>query len=332
MFKRAVIKQTAVYMMIIMGVSLFFSLSIFRISSSVFNRNFRRQTAALVGLEAGPMGRHRMITVMEEGLAEGRGRLIASLLYANLFILASSGIVSYYLALSTIRPIEEAHEAQVRFSADASHELRSPLAAMRTEIEVALRDPSLQREDFKDLLKSNLEEIGKLTELSESLLKLAQVPSASLTKESMPLTAPIEEALRYLAEAAKAKGITILTQLDQSHTAYGNMASLTELFVIILENAIKYSPEGQVVKVVSQRDSSWVKVKISDQGIGMNEETKLKIFDRFYRADSSRFKNGAPSYGLGLSIAKRIVELHQGKISVESRPGQGSVFIIELPS
>ncbi len=332
MFKRAVIKQTIIYLIIITGISLFFSLSIYRISSGALTRNFRRQAAVVEEIQTGPMGHHRMISIMESNLAETRARLILGLLYANLFILGASGVGSYYLALSTLRPIEEAHEAQVRFSADASHELRSPLAAMRTEIEVALRDTSFGDERVKDLLKSNLEEIDKLTELSESLLKLAESPIQGLPKETFNLNLLVKDALKYLETQAKDKEIEIDSKLDEGLTVHGNRTSLTELFVIILDNAVNYSESEKTIRIRAERDGSKTKITVSDEGIGMDEETILKIFERFFRADPSRHKDGVRGYGLGLSIAKKIVELHQGKISVKSVPLQGTTFTIELPS
>ncbi|MDI6799855.1 MAG: HAMP domain-containing sensor histidine kinase [Actinomycetota bacterium] len=332
MFKRAVIKQTAIYLLIVMGISLFFSLSIYRISSSVLVRNFRCQAAVVEGLEGGVMGHHRMISMMEDNVAETRMRLIISLLYANLFILFSAGIGSYYLALSTLRPIEEAHEAQIRFSADASHELRSPLAAMKTEIEVALRDPAFGGEEARALLQSNLEEIDKLTELSEGLLKLAEAPFRGMDKENLILSDLTREALEYLKISAKNKGIRVDSKIDDSLIVRGNRASLIELMIIVLDNAIKYSGGRKTVHIKAEKDGPRVKITIRDEGIGMSEEAALRIFDRFYRTDPSRSKDGVHGYGLGLSIAKKIVDIHQGKISVKSAPSKGSTFTIELPS
>jgi signal transduction histidine kinase len=235
------------------------------------------------------------------------------------------------MAKQTMCPIENALEAQNCFTADASHELRTPLTAMKTEVEVALRDKSMTLTDAKSLLSSNLEEIAKLESLSNALLKVARSQDKARNDfEELSLPEIITGAYEKIETLAKQKSITFSSKLDNPKIR-GDSASLTELFVILFDNAVKYSPEKSKVAIALAKDKKHAIIQIKDHGIGIKASDIPHIFDRFYRADTSRSKEKINGYGLGLSIAKNIVELHRGKISVSSVAGHGSTFTIELP-
>jgi len=226
-----------------------------------------------------------------------------------------------------MQPIEQALEAQSQFTADASHELRTPLTAMKTEIEVAMRDKLLNISDAKKLLKSNLEEIEKLEYLSSSLLKLARSENNHKQFQNLLLNEAIEKSIKGLTPVANKKSIIIKAKLLKTRIL-GDESSLVEMFTIILENAIKYSDKGKTVHVQIVKEKEKVLVKIKDQGMGIKSSEIPYIFNRFYRADISRSKEKVFGYGLGLSIAKKIADSHHVSISVSSVLGKGTEFTI----
>jgi len=267
-------------------------------------------------------------------LDDSNARLKHNLAYFNLFILMLSAFASYFLARWTLRPLKEAADEQNRFTADASHELKTPLAALRTEIEVTLRDKNFSASSAKKILTSNLEEIGKLETLSSALLKLAKLDETTKVDfTTLNLDEVIVAAYEKVESLAKKKNIEFEAKLKNAKI-FGDQTMLTELFVMLLDNAIKYSPKNSKIILKMSSENKHHLVKIKDFGIGIKSSDLPRIFDRFYRADQSRTKNQLASetdgYGLGLSIAKQIVDLHSGEITASSTAGNGSEFSIKL--
>jgi signal transduction histidine kinase len=336
MFRSALVKLTFSYLGIIMVLSLLFSVALYRESADQLIDTARRQHNA-VGHFALPIGldaqRDAYDQLIDDQLGAAQHQLKIRLIVLNFATLILGGGLSYVLARRTLRPIQEAMEAQGRFTADASHELRTPLTAMRTEIEVALRGKQLDSRDARELLQSNLEEIAKLEALSAGLLRLAQferglAPDALTTT---PVAGLFDDALKRFQPQIKARNIE-LTRHTGPHTIEGDHTSLVELIAILLDNAIKYSPANSQIKLTGSRQGNTITLKVSDQGAGIKASDIPYIFNRFYRADRSRTKVETQGYGLGLSIAKRIVDLHHGTISVVSTPSKGSTFTIKLPA
>lgn len=327
------VKLTIAYVSILMIISLFFSIVLYNLAANQLANSLRRQYIQLqrpngstVIVPSGPPPAQ-----VQEELENGKQNLLLQLLYFNAIILALSGAISYLLAKQTVRPIEEALEAQTRFTADASHELRTPLAAMQTEIEVTLRSKNLNLKDAKDQLSSNLEEVEKLRSLSEGLLRLARTgESQSLELEKVALSSVVNEATKRVKSSMQSKKITIKNETKKI-SLYAEKESLTELLVILLDNAIKYSRSKSTVTIHSKSGPRAIQILISDQGVGIPKESIDHIFERFYRTDDSRSKDTTNGYGLGLSIAAKIVRLHKGNISVKSKVGEGSTFTITLP-
>ena len=252
--------------------------------------------------------------------------------YRNGVILLFSGVGGYYLAGRTLQPIESALEEQKRFVADASHELKTPLTALQTSIEVALRDKKLNLKNARKILKESLDDIGNLTSLSNNLLILARMQSndQSLVLQKVEMKNLIEEVIKKFKPMAKKKGVSIkLKTKNEKFRADKN--SLFKLMAILVDNAIKYTPKGGKVTISSKKVGKWLEIKVKDTGVGISEKDLPHIFERFYRANSSRSKTDTDGFGLGLSIAKRIVELNKGTIKVESKVGKGSTFAIKLP-
>jgi two-component system sensor histidine kinase CiaH len=177
---------------------------------------------------------------------EAKGRILLRLTVVNLFVIAVGGLLSYYLARWTLRPIENTHRSLERFTADASHELRTPIAAMQTETEVTLMNPQLTLEEAKDQLESNLEELHKLTGLTDMLLQVARYNEyEAMNFELIDLRDLIDGALNKIDAMAKNKNIKIIYKKSSDAIMVNvDPASIEQAIIIILENAIKYSTKG----------------------------------------------------------------------------------------
>ena len=328
MFHSARIKLTAWYLIIIMTVSISFSVAIYRVLNSELDRLERNETSRIERRLPNPPP----VFLNPEVLAETKQRVEIILILINLIILAGSAYAGYILAGRTLNPIAEMIDEQNRFITDASHELRTPLTSLKAEIEVNLRDPNLSLDQTKVLLKSNLEDVNSLQILSDGLIRLTQYEKGG---QKIPLTTIsmqqiTKEAIRKVTNTAKAKHIAIVNTCHTG-TIQGNATALTELLVIFLDNAIKYSTKQKTVHLTSKKTDGHIIIEIADQGVGIDEKDIPHLFDRFYRADKSRTKTNISGYGLGLAIAKQIVDQHNGHISVKSVPDKGTIFAVELP-
>lgn len=324
--KSAALKLTLYYLAFIMALSIGFSLFLYHISSNELQRGLRRPDSGTVVFLSPP----DFEQFRQARIGEAQDNLFFNLIVFNIFILVAGGFLSAFLANKTLEPIEEAMEAQSRFTADASHELRTPLTAMQTEIEVALRKPGLTTTAAKALLQSNLEEVSKLRNLSEALLKLARDTNQALVLQEISLEDVGTDAMTPVVKAAQAKHISIENNI-QPVKLLADKQMLTEALAILLDNAIKYSPHKTTITLNSHQDDQQASIDVQDQGQGINSKDVAFIFDRFFRSDNSRSKNQVEGYGLGLSIAKQMIELHGGSLSVVSKLGKGSTFTITLP-
>jgi heavy metal sensor kinase len=235
-----------------------------------------------------------------------------------------------------------------QFSTDASHELKTPLTILKGEVEVALRKERMPKE-YEQILKSNLEEINRMSQIVEDLLLLSKADSGELrlNKEDMNLTEILNDVVAQVNFLALSKHLRIetLNHHEEIHML-GDPLRIRELFLNLIENGIKYTEEGGSIQIRLIKDSffpeenlvgpsqgeggEFIKIIISDTGIGIAKEDQERIFDRFFRVDKARSR-GQGGSGLGLSISKWIVEAHQGEIKVESELGKGSSFIVRLP-
>jgi two-component system, OmpR family, sensor histidine kinase CiaH len=333
-FKSASLKLTSLYLIIIMSISLLFSVGFYKVASDEIVRGIRRQPISVRNIiqtrNADVL--NEIIDNQNDAILIAKARLQASLLFINLFILIGGGMLSYYLARRTLKPIEDIHEAQSRFTADASHELRTPIAAMRLENEISLADDKLTLKMAKDQLKSNIEELDKLTSLSENLLKLARIDNEGLEKTKTKIEDVVNEAKERVLETTKQKKqIIVMKNIDKGYLM-ANSESVIEALVTLLDNASKYSPAKSRIIISTKRSMNNVDFSVKDNGIGISDEHQKLVFDRFYRADNSRQKNDVDGYGIGLSIAKAAVESHGGSVSVKSSLGKGSTFTLHFPA
>jgi two-component system sensor histidine kinase CiaH len=320
MFRSATFKLTSWYLAIIMAVSVLFSIVIYTTASNeIVTRLDDWQPLYDTNKSA-------LIFIRDHQIHQAEANLIISLAISNIAIWTLGGIGSYYLARRSLRPIEEAHEAQSRFTSDASHELRTPLASMTTEIEVALRDPKLSKMEMRELLKSNLEEVNKLTKLSQTLLQLSRMDHGNIARERVSL----RDATKSVVERFDKTGKRIKLSGQGQFAVLANKSSIEELLTILIDNALKYSPTNSEVFISLITKKQFVGFEITNAGDGIPPEVLPHIFDRFYRADTSRSNSSKNGYGLGLALAKKIVELNGGELSVSSAIGADTTFRVFL--
>jgi signal transduction histidine kinase len=330
-FRSAAVRLTGWYLALIMVLSIGTSFALYHVSDSRLEENASRQVEFFSGL-LGSENARDFATLRHQQLEEDRAQLKGNLIIFNLMVLIGGGAASYGLARRTLKPIEEALESQIRFTADASHELRTPITALQTENEVALRNPKLSKTEAIGLLKSNLAEAAKLRDLSEGLLTLAYTDKDVDYSGEYLVSDIIAKAKDRVAKAAALKQIAIsVPRKTDNLKVKGQQQKLADLLVILLDNAVKYSPAKSRVRVASKKHGKYVEISVSDQGQGIKKEDLPNIFERFYRADHSRNKQSGGGYGLGLAIAKKIAEQHNGTIEVRSALGKGSVFTLRLP-
>jgi two-component system, OmpR family, sensor kinase len=224
---------------------------------------------------------------------------------------------------------EEALSRQRRFAADASHELRTPLTSISGYAQMleewGLRDPQTAREGVAAIRR----ESERMQRLAEGLLALTRGDEgAPLDIEHHDLAAVAEEAARTARTAANGKMAVECLPAEWPVNAPFDRSRIRQVASILLDNAVKYTPDGGKVTVAVREKNGWAELEVSDTGVGIPEDQLPLIFERFHRADPSRTAEGA---GLGLSIARQIAEAHGGRIEVESTPGEGSTFRLLLP-
>lgn len=316
-----------------MSISIFFTVAILGMSTTEIDNTLESQQHFF---ERGPMFQvpsedPSVLKNREVALEDSYNNLFVRLLYINIGILILGGGISFLLAKLTLKPLEESHERQCRFVSDASHELRSPLAAMQAEIDVTLRDKNLNKAEAIAVLASNKEEVEKMSTLVSGLLDLARDRRDKIEMKELDITDLVNNSLKTLVKPLKEKSIMVKKEIPENICVKGSPTMLTQLFTIIIDNAVKYSPEKGEISIVAKKNLRDVSIRISDQGSGISKEDLGHIFDRFYRADTSRTKNRVEGYGIGLSIAENIVTVHNGKITASSEPEKGSCFTVILP-
>jgi two-component system OmpR family sensor kinase len=230
-----------------------------------------------------------------------------------------------------LQSVDSAVRQLRQFVTDASHELRTPLAILHGETELLLSKPRSSSE-YRDTLCVFDDEVKKLTRIVEGLFTLSMADAGQLHLMCEPLYVDevLEEACALVSSRARLKNIEIVRDLHQETPGFGDEAILHQLFLIFLDNAIKYSGAGSVVRVSLDSHGDTIHVRFKDQGIGISKNHLPFIFERFYRAAPSS-SGEAQSGGLGLAIALAIVHAQGGIIECESTPGVGSTFTITLP-
>lgn len=315
-------------MLILMSISLLFSVVIYAMAvDEIHDRLNDFQTQIETPVTPGFLSpNHRFLAASREDQWQISNRnIIIRLAYINLLILIVGGVGSLKLARRSLRHIEHAHDSQSRFTSEASHQLRTPLAIMQSELEVALRDPKLTKTEMREILESNLEEVDRLTRLTHTLLKMSKMEHSDLKIGVVNLSTVTRETIQTYDPNQK---LIKLKDLPQDLYVSGNLESVRELLAILVDNAIKYSKPGSKIQIELKRNSRLGSFVITNTGVAIPQGKLPHIFDRFYRGDES---NNAKGYGLGLALAKEIVSFHNGELQVSSNSKDTTTFQVRLP-
>jgi two-component system OmpR family sensor kinase len=225
--------------------------------------------------------------------------------------------------------LDEAYRTQQRFVADASHELRTPLTAIQGNVGLLERMPQIKDKDRIEALAQLRQESARMSRLVADLLMLARADAGQgLKLTGVELDRLVMEAFKEARLLARGQKIS-LTSIDQLQVE-GDRDRLKQLLLILMDNAVRYTPEGGEIRMALNQEHGQARVTVQDTGIGISSEDLPHIFERFYRADKARVRE-AGGAGLGLPIALWIAERHGGTISVESSPGHGCTFTLRLP-
>ena len=314
LFFSATLKLAGWYLLILMTVSLLFSGIIFQVASSELDiqlSNWSKHHKTDGNTET---------TIIRDHPSISTTNLLISLGYLNLIVLLGGGVCAYILARRTLEPIEAAHDAQSRFTANASHQLRTPLAVIKAEAELALSDQRASKASLRQTLQSTLEAPDRLTQLTEPLLKLS---SANRQLETTTETFDITDLTKKLITERKANSRTILTT-DETITLTSHRLIVRELIAIILDNALRHSPRKSRVQVDIKATNHRITVCLTNDG-QIAARDLPHIFERFFSGDQ---RTGG--YGLGLSLAKQLAGALGGQLTAASRKGT-TTFTISLP-
>lgn len=257
-----------------------------------------------------------------------------ALIFIGVIALIISSVLGHIMSGKAIVPLRQAYEKQRQFAADASHELRTPLAVVMASAEILLNDPSIQSPFLKQILEDVLDEVKKMSKLVGDLLIVARSDNKALkvNLQRVNLADILSHNIRLMQPLAEKKDITLQGERLLKCELQADEQKLRQLALILVDNAIKYTPEGGKVLVrIEPSENGVVRFSVADNGIGISKEDQEKIFDRFYRVDKARSREMGGN-GLGLAIAEEIVNLHNGRIYIESELGQGTKFIVELKS
>ena len=225
--------------------------------------------------------------------------------------------------------LEDSFTTQRQFMQDISHELKTPLAILKGELEVTLKRIRTS-DEYATVLESSLEEVNRIARMVENLLTLARFDTKTITLEleNIELEDFIEKIVEDIRGLALIKNISIITNIPEGAILKADRVQIRRLLLNLLDNAIKYTPIKGVIEVKISSEKEFVTIVVNDNGIGIPSEELPHIFDRFYRVEKSRQGSG---YGLGLSISKSIVEAHKGSISSQMSSNNGTSFIVSLP-
>ncbi|MCA9264267.1 MAG: HAMP domain-containing protein, partial [Planctomycetales bacterium] len=228
------------------------------------------------------------------------------------------------------RRLDVAMDEMRRFTSDAAHELRSPIAVLRTEAEVALRHPR-SVDEYRRVTEVTLAETKRLGLLVDQLLTLSRHDAGLVTemKDEVPVHAILQDISNTFETIANEKDIQLVVESVPECVVLGDDIWLGQLFFNLLDNAFKFTPPGGTVRVSAKTADGRVEVCVEDTGIGIPEQDLPQVFHRFYRVDSSRSHYGGT--GLGLAICRSIVESHHGRIFAESKLNRGARFTVQLP-
>lgn len=276
----------------------------------------------------GDPGDQYFVNTQQEQADQTRDRLNRDFFIFDVALLGIGAVVSYWYAGRTLRPIEEMHEQQKRFTSDASHELRTPLASMRLENEVFLRQKSFTEQEARDQLASNLEEVDRLEKLASNLLALNQYEHGDMAHAPVVIGDIVKEAVDRVQHGKNAKKVTFVIDLKPA-TVDVNRESMVELICILLDNAVKYGKQDGKVEIGGALSGETYSLTVRDHGPGIAEDDLPHIFERMYRGDKAR-SSKVSGHGIGLSLARQIADANEAILEGGNAPGGGAIFTLTL--
>ena len=262
-----------------------------------------------------------------ESLSNLRNRLFSM----SAIIITTSIIASYMLSKKTLKPIMQAWERQTEFVQNAAHELRTPLTIIQAKQQLLLEEPDSKIIDKSEDISLTINETRRLTKLVKELMILAMADSNQLKIKKE--TKNIDEVIRKITipymEYAKMQNKELIVELNCNREVNIDINKITQLIVILLDNAMKYTKEGEKITVQTHCKEGKCTIEVIDEGIGISDEQKKHIFERFYRADKARTRETGGT-GLGLAIAQTIVKAHGGSIKVYNNEPKGTKFVVKI--
>ncbi|MCL6585078.1 MAG: HAMP domain-containing histidine kinase [Anoxybacillus sp.] len=288
-----------------------------------------RTIALKVGTNAGNVTVQLLRNVNSE--KEMMGKLLMIMITGCALAIVGAVAAGYFLAGRALVPIQHAWQKQQQFVSDASHELRTPLSVIQAKTDLLFRSPTATIEEKIVDISVIAKECRRLSKLVTHLLTLARSDSnqIELKREVFRLDELMKEIANHYKEIAIYQQKEIAVEAASPIFFVGDKERMHQLLIILLDNAMKYTEEGGKISLTCEQSASSIILKVQDNGIGMAEEEIPKIFDRFYQGDKARTKTDGA--GLGLSIAKWIIDKHHGKVKVHSRLGEGTVFELIFP-
>ena len=281
-----------------------------------------------------PGNNHQTVYVGKDVTALYNGLDKATTIMAILGLLALliATVVGHILSGKAMIPLRAAYEKQRQFAADASHELRTPLAVVMASADLLESDPSIKSPFLKQVIADVRDEVKKMTKLVSDLLIVARSDNKAfkLKPTKFDLGAVVAQTARLMQPLAEQKKITLVAEEMPKNMIYADEQKIRQLILILVDNAVKYTPEGGCVTVhFCKAEKGKVAFAVADTGIGIAKEDQDKVFDRFYRVDKARSREMGGN-GLGLAIAQEIVNMHRGNISLSSELGKGTTFVVTL--
>ena len=268
------------------------------------------------------------VTAMYNGLEKATSALAGLGVIAIIFAAA----IGYVLSGGAMQPIREAYERQRQFAADASHELRTPLAVVLASADLLRSDPTITSPFLKQVIEDVRDEVKKMTKLVSDLLTVARTDGKALQLKPvrMDIAAVARQTVRMMRAFAEKKDIAIKEMLPSHMEIYADEQKIRQLILILIDNAVKYTLDhGHIMVSIVLSENGRIHLSVADSGIGIAAEDQGRIFDRFYRVDKARSRRMGGN-GLGLAIAREIVEAHHGTITLESEVGKGTIFHVYL--
>jgi signal transduction histidine kinase len=253
------------------------------------------------------------------------------------FVLTATAIAAitialgYIIARITLRPARNTLSSQKQFIGNIAHELRTPLAIIKTNIEVGLIDDDMT-EKQKKIFQSNLEELDRISDIINNLLSFnALLRPEKMDFENVDLGDVVTETLKKLANLSDLKEQDIIVKKGEFRVVHGNRIALEQITMNLLKNAIAYTPShGSITITITPDYRNFIELRVQDTGMGIARKDLFHVFEPFYRSDRSRARRHGGS-GLGLTIVSELVKMHRGKITLQSIPQKGTTVIVSLP-